>query len=154
MPRDLTIVRRIDVMSIDGLVPLPDSPEAFPLWWHAAEGGRPRIVRFVWLPMTGEARVGCQPRHALMLPSGGSYPFEAYLRGFAFPRDSAVALRTYFWPADHYDEFDRAHAALDRRVAGAFLRLLRPHLPRGTAVHTGIDNRFLRSRYGHLSMDW
>lgn len=155
MARDLKIVRRIDVIAVSGLAQPQETPQIFPLWWHEiATGSLPRIVRFIWLPTDGEMRIGLHWRHKLMLPKDAPYPLEAYLRGFSFPCDQALALRSYYWPKDAYDDFDRSHAILDRRVAGAFLWGLRPSIPRGTKIFTAVDNRFLRDRFGHLSMDW
>ena len=155
MARSLSIVRELNVTSTAGLVP-PSWPEGqHPLWWVQDDSKRrhPKIIRFSWLPVTGELRVGVQFRHALQV-RGHEYPFEAWLRGFSFPQDRAIALRTYYWPQDAYDEFDRSHARLDLRVTRSFLRVLRPRLPDRTLVYLGVDNPFLRDRFGHLAQSW
>jgi hypothetical protein len=154
-PHPFRVLRKLNVTATAGLIP-PSWPEGeHPLWW-AEDDGRstiPPIVRFTWLPVTGECRVGLQPRHKLQV-LGHEYPFEAWLRGFSFPRDRAIAMRGYHWPADLYETYGPAQRRIDLRVSRSFLKVIRPHLPDRTLVYVGVDNAFLRDRFGHLSRSW
>src|SRR5688572_10204032 len=127
-------------------------PDAHPIWWvEAGTYEVPKVVRFIWLPASGELRVGVQIRHALQRPVGHAYPLAAWLRGFSFAIDKCLVLRTYHWPEHRYDWFNAAHARLDLKVSRSFLRVLRPHMPARTLVFDRADYQFLRQRFAHLS---
>jgi hypothetical protein len=153
--RRIRVVRKIDVTMTAGLVAPSWPADAHPLWWveDDGKGSRPSIIRFAWRPATGELRVGTQFRHALQV-RGRKYPFEAWLRGFSFPRDRAIALRPYHWPIDAYEEFGAAQRRADLRVSRSFLKAIRPLLPDRVLIYLGVDNGFLKDRFGHLSQSW
>jgi hypothetical protein len=141
--------------STTGLAPPPWAPIPHPLlWWEDGCKKRPEVVRFSWLPVTGDLFVGVQMRHALQIPRDGEYPFAAFLRGFYFPHLTELAVRTYFWGEGPYDWWDESHHRLDTHVAFVFLHLIRPSLPRDVKSFVSVDNRFLKERYGHLALDW
>ncbi len=155
MARRFPIVRRLDVTATTGLVPPTSPPERHPLFWAEDDRRRavPEVIRFVWLPTTGELRVGLQLRHDLQL-LGHAAPPAAWLRGYSFPHDGAIALGRYHWPDGPADAWDAAHGRLNLRVARSFVRAVRPHLPERTLVYLDADDRSLADRFGHRGHSW
>jgi hypothetical protein len=155
VPPFFPIVRKLEITATTGLMPPPWAPGTHPLWWAELDTKKaPPIIRFSWLPVTGELRVGVQCRHALQIPRNDNFPFSAWLRGFSFPQERCLVIRTYFWPVNADEAFDAAHARLDLRVARSFLKLVRPFMPPRTLVFDGADNEFLRRRFSHLADAW
>jgi hypothetical protein len=155
MARNLIIVPRIEVVHTAGLCCPPRRPYAHPFWWVDARTRRlPQCIRYSWCPVSGLCYAGLEHRHAEQIPPSTEYPFESFLRGFAFPIRRAIALRTFYWPEHAGDAWNNFHAELDARIEKVFLATLRPVMPRGIKVHHNVDNRFLRQTYFEISLFW
>ena len=151
VPHQITIAKTLDLTAVLGLMPPPWArTPPHPLCWVEDDTKKiPKIVRFIWLPITGEMRVGVQCRHALQVPHGHQHPLAAWLRGIYAPLNRCLVLGSYYWSASGDDAFGAEKEALHRGVSQQFLMLLRPHLPPRTLVY-GMDNEFLKQRFPHL----
>lgn len=153
MPRQFKIARTIRRPTVVGLVP-PTSRPNVQVFLYTLDGSRqPGYFRWCWHPVSGDFVVGTAYRHALMIPRSDDRPAESWLRGFVFSAERLVAVRTYFWPLDAYDDWSAAHAQLDRRVYTAFVALAGPSLP-GFSFVGQVDNRWLVQNFGRYASSW
>src|SRR5688500_1859406 len=111
MPRKLKIARTICRPTVVGLVPPTSRPDVHVFLYTLDGNRRPDYFRWCWHPVSGDFVVGTTYRHALMIPKGDdTQPAESWLRGFVFPHEQVVAVRTYHWPLNAYDDWNAAHA--------------------------------------------
>jgi hypothetical protein len=136
-----------------GLLPPKRKPETHLFMWTTDGLQRPPYLRWAWHPVSGDLVAGTVHHHYQQIPRDPERPFESWLRGFVFPKERIVPIRTYWWPLTPYDEFDEQDAQQHRLVASTFITLVRPSLPRLRFV-SGINNEWLRSNCGKYGDRW
>ena len=97
--------------------------------------------------------VGVVQHHVDQIPKDETKPFTSWLRGFVFLHWRQIAVRSYYWPSDQYDDWNAEHAKLDQQVAKAFLAIVRPAM-RGFSFKHPVDNRWLLQTYRRYSNRW
>ena len=153
MSRKFKIARTIRRPMVVGLVPPTGWPDVHVFYYTLDGSRRPDYFRWCWHPVSGDFVVGTTYRHALMIPRSDDQPAESWLRGFVFPAEQLVAVRTYFWPLDAYDDGGAAHARLDQRVYSSFVALASPSLP-GFDFVGQVDNGWLAQNFGRSASSW
>lgn len=153
MPRVFEFSAQWQLVSVVGLVPPREQPEAHVFHWTADGVRRPNYFRWSWHPPTGAVVAGIVQHHVDQIPKDDSRPFGSWLRGFVFCAEKQIAVRSYYWPSDPYDNWDVRHARLDEEVWMAFAAVVRPHVPGYTLRHP-VDNRWLMQTYSQYSRQW
>jgi len=153
VPHEFEISTQLTVVSVVGLVPPQRNPQAHVLRWTSDGRRKPAYFRWSWHPPTGDMVVGVVQHHIDQIPKDETKPFTSWLRGFVFCAERQIAVRSYYWPVDLYDDWDAAHAKIDKQVAEAFFTIVRPHV-RGFSFRHPIDNRWLLQTYGRYSSRW
>ncbi len=100
--------------------------------------------------MTGDLLVGDVHRHIQQIPKDYPLPFESWLRGFLFTKENLFAVRSYNWPQELYDEYDRE---LDEEVCSVIVPKLLEVIPKAK-VELHIGNCWLLDKFSHYSTSW
>jgi hypothetical protein len=151
-PRPIEWSKRMNVLRTSSLEGPPDQ---HPILWGGSNGKPASIVRWMWHPDNGDMLVDGDPStlHAQMMHNNKNLfqgrKFDSWVRGLYFPKDKAMAVRTYFSPDTPYDEFDATHKQRSDAINQHMINLLKKHLKDKSIVyHPNVNNNYLKGMTG------